>query len=374
MSGAGAPRVVVVHERFSELGGSERVVQQLTQAFPGAEVFVPIDSPAGRPEGLEGVRVRTSPLQRLYRGGSYAHLLPLLPWAMRTARLGEPDVVVTSHHAFAQRVRPPAAVPVVSYVHSPARWMWEPGMRAGELGGSLGERALGAFAATQRRADRRAAQRPAQIVANSSTVADRVRRWWGRDAVVVHPPVRTEVFTPGPDPAAERGDFFLLAGRLVPYKRPEVAVAAARAAGVRLVVVGDGRSREACEAVAGPGVEFLGRVDDAAMMDLMRRARALVFPGEEDFGIVPVEAMACGTPVVALGVGGALDTVVPDVSGALVHPDGDSREAHVAAFAAALRDFDDGLDPARVRAHAEGFGQERFRSQMRDVVGQVLGG
>ena len=376
MSAGSGPRAVVVHERFSELGGSERVVQQLTEAFPGAEVFVPIDSAAGRPEGLEGVRVRTSPLQRLYRGGSYAHLLPLLPWAMRTARVGEPDVVLTSHHAFAQRVRPPAGVPVVSYVHSPARWMWEPGMRAGELGGALGERALAAFAATQRRADRRAAQRPARIVANSSTVADRVRRWWGREATVVHPPVRTEVFTPDPatGPGGDRGDFFLLAGRLVPYKRPEVAVAAARAAGVRLKVVGDGRSREACEAVAGPGVEFLGRVDDAAMMDLMRRARALVFPGEEDFGIVPVEAMACGTPVVALGVGGALDTVVPGVSGALVHPDGDSREAHVSAFAAALRSFDDGLDPAAVRAHAEGFGQERFRRQMREVVAEVLGG
>ncbi len=367
-----AVRAVVVHERFTELGGSERVVEQLVKTFPGASVFVPISGESGIPEGLEGTAVRTSPLQRLYRGdGRYAHLLPLLPLAMSRTNLGHPDVVITSHHAFAQRVRPAEGVAMVSYVHSPARWMWEAEMRSGEVGGAAGERLLGAFAASQRGFDRRAAARPDRIVANSSTVADRISRWWGRESTVVHPPVRTDLFTP--DPEAPRDDFFLLCGRLVPYKRPEVAVEAARRAGVRLVVVGDGRSREACEAVAGPETEFLGRVDDAAMMDLMRRARALVFPGEEDFGIIPVEAMACGTPVVALAVGGALDTVIEGLSGVLVHPERPDRTGHAEAFAEALKNFDDAaFDPAKVRAHAETFAQERFREQMREVVTSVL--
>ena len=361
-----APRVVVVHERLTELGGSERVVEQLVRAFPGASVFVPVADPRVRPGVLARTPVRTSPLQRLYRGGGYAHLLPLLPLAMARADLGHPDVVIASHHAFAQRVRPPREVPLVSYVHSPARWMWDRAMRSGELGGRAGELALGGFAATQRRADRRAAARPDRIVANSSVVRERIRRWWDRDAEVVHPPVRTHLFTP--DATVAREEFFLLAGRLVPYKRPEVAVEAAHLAGVRLVVAGEGRSRAACEALAGPGTRFVGPVDDATLIDLMRRARALVFPGVEDFGIVPVEAMACGTPVVALGAGGLLDTVVDRRTGVLVDPGERAR-----GFATALRHFDDeGYDAAAIREHAEGFAEERFRSRMSDVVRGVV--
>ena len=367
-------RTVVVHERFTELGGSERVVEQLVQAFPGAGVFVPVHDPAARPEGIPAESVRTSGLQRVYRGGPrYAELLPLLPGAMARADLSDADLVITSHHAFAQRVRPPADVPMVSYVHTPARWIWESTTRAGEPGGALGARGLQAFAASQRRADRRSAARPKQLVANSSAVADRIERWWGRPSVVIPPPVRTHVFTP--DPSVEREDFFLLAGRLVPYKRPELAVSAARRAGVRLVVVGEGRAQAACEAHAGPGVEFLGRLGDAAMLDLMRRARGLLFPGFEDFGIVPVEAMACGTPVVALGAGGALDSVVHGVTGLHVTPSGPSYDAEADAFASALRDFDDlTFDPAAIRAHAEDFSEANFRSRMQAVVADVLAG
>ena len=351
------PRVRIVHERFTELGGAERVVEQLLRAFPDASVFAPLSQRSCLPEGMEDVPIEVSSLQRWYRGrGRYAHLLPLLPLAMARADLSEVDVVLTSHHAFAQRVRPPHDVPVVSYVHTPARWLWDANTRAGEPGGKLGGWALAAFAALQRRPDRRAAQRPARLIANSTAVADRINQWWGRESVVVPPPVRTHFFTPHDDGAAapEREDFFLVAGRLVPYKRPEIAVAAARRAGVRLVVVGEGRQRAACEAVAGPGTQFLGRVDDRQLRDLMRRTRGLVFPGEEDFGIVPVEAMACAAPVVALGRGGAVDTVLEGTSGVLVRPHRSGHDALVAAFAVALADFDDGsFDPVKVRTQAE---------------------
>ncbi|MCU1427143.1 MAG: hypothetical protein JWL83_1143, partial [Actinomycetia bacterium] len=213
-------RVAIVHERFTELGGSERVVEQFHRIWPDAPVYVPIADPSVLPPGLRDAEIRTSPLQQLYRRGKhYAPLLPLLPLAMAHFDLSGFDLVVTDHHAFSNRVRPPSGVPVVSNTLTPARWMWEQSMRRHE---GLGSAALGAFAATQRRADRRAANRLRGVIAISRHVADRVRRWWGRDAWVVSPPVDTDYYKP--DPEVAREDFFLLAGRLVPYKRPDIAI------------------------------------------------------------------------------------------------------------------------------------------------------
>jgi glycosyltransferase involved in cell wall biosynthesis len=260
-AGSGTPRVVIVHERFTELGGAERVVEQMHRIWPDAPINVPVLDRTMLPPGLRDARIETTPLQRLYRGGTtYAHLLPLLPVAMARMDLRDADLVVTSHHSFANRVRPPHGVPVVSYTHTPARWMWEPSMRANEIGGRVGRAGLAAFAATQRGPDERAATRLASIAANSRHVAGRVRTWWGRDATVVAPPVDVEHYTP--DPSTPREDFFRVAGRLAPYKRADLAAAAARAAGVRLVVAGEGRGRADVEAHAWPGLEMLGRVDD----------------------------------------------------------------------------------------------------------------
>lgn len=357
-------RRVIVHERFTEMAGSEAVVLQLKEQWPDAPICAAIADPRVMPPGLE---VGTSPVQRLYRGGGYAPLLPLLPWAMSHLPLPEHDVVVASHHAFANRVVHETSKPVVSYVHSPARWMWDADKRRGELGGRAGEMALAAFSATQRGADRRAARRVHTLVANSRAVATRIADWWGReDAVVVPPPVDVESYRP--DPSVPREDFVLMAGRLVPYKRPELAVRAAARAGLRLVVVGEGRAMPACRAVAGPEVSFLGRVDFDTLRDLYRRAAVLVMPGEEDFGIVPVEAQACGAPVVALGLGGALDSVVPGVTGALVEPSTDD-DVLVERFAVALREVAGaGLDPRVVREHAETFGEPVFRERMAAIV------
>lgn len=365
-------RVALVHERLTELGGSERVVAHLAALWPDAPLYVPIADRSAPMPGLEHTTVRTSWLQRAYTGGPrYSHLLPALPLAMATTRV-DADVVVTSHHAFANRVRVRPGTPVVSYTHSPGRWMWDAAMRRGEMGGALGAAALGCFAATQRPWDRRAAARLHTVVANSTTVAGRVRRWWGREAEVVHPPVDTAFHHP--DRRVEREDFFLVAGRLVPYKRPELAAAAAERAGVDLVVAGDGRARAAVEAAGGRRVRVLGAVSDEELRDLYRRCRALVFPGVEDFGIIPVEAMACGTPVLALGAGGALDTVVPGLSGRLVGGDGATDAAVVAAFADALRTFRaDDYDAAAVRGWAEGFAPSVFAGRMRAIVTAAAG-
>ncbi|MGH9033813.1 MAG: glycosyltransferase, partial [Acidimicrobiia bacterium] len=354
-------RVAIVHERFTIWGGAERVVAELHRMFPTAVVHAAIVDRSVLSDGLADADIRSTWLDRLYRGNDrYAHLLPLLPVALARLDLRDADVVLTSHYAFANRVRPPRGVPVVSYTHTPARWMWDPAKRAGERGGSAGRVALGAFAETQRRADRAAAQRLRLIMANSRNVSARVTRWWGRTATVVPPPVDIDWFTP--DPGIDRDDFFLVAGRLVPYKKTDVAVAAATRAGVRLFVVGVGRQRQELETRAGPGVEFLGRVDDETLRDLYRRCRALVFPGEEDFGIIPVEAQACGAPVLAQAAGGALESVVDGTTGVLYAPGRTGTAGEVEALATTMRSFDPTrFDAADIRRQAEQFSPARFR-------------
>lgn len=360
------PRVALVHERFTEFAGSEAVVEQLAREWPDAPIFAPVARKGVLPSDIEP-RLSSTPLSRLLRGTTYAHLLPALPVAMRTAKLPASDVVIASHHAFATQVAVHSKAPVVAYVHSPARWIWDPSMRVGEAG-RVGAAGLAAFSAAYKPLDVAAARHVRAFVANSSAVADRIARWWGMRADVVHPPVNTEYYSP--TAALAREDFFLIAGRLVPYKRPDLAVEAAKKAGVRLVVAGAGRMREQLEAIAGPETTFLGRVDDDTMRDLFRRTRALLMPGVEDFGIVPVEAAACGAPVVAIGEGGALDIVKPGVTGELVAPGGDD----VATWAETLRDFDSAsYDAGTIRKHAESFSRAQFRVSMAEVVNRVAG-
>ena len=372
-----SPRVTIVHERFTEFAGSEAVVEAMARRWPQAPLHAPVALPGVMPADLEH-RVRSTPLSRLLRGSRYAHLLPALPLAMRAMRLPASDVVIASHHAFATQVAARASsAPVVAYVHSPARWIWEASMRRGE-GAGLGAAGLAAFSSAFKPFDVAAAQQVHTLLANSSAVAERIRTWWGREAQVVAPPVNTGFYRP--DASVPREDFFLLAGRLVPYKRPDLAVRAAARAGVRLVVAGEGRALRQAQALAGPETTFVGRVDDDELRDLFRRCRALLMPGVEDFGIVPVEAQACGAPVIGVRAGGNLDTVLPGLTGELVAPmtgpaaDGDD-EAEVDRWAEVLRTFDAAAyDARRVRAHAETFSRAAFTASMARVVQDVLDG
>lgn len=363
-------RIALVHERFTEAAGSEQVVKELAVQWPDASVHAPIWKEAGVPDGLSAP-VQATRLQSLYRmlgKRSYAPLLPLMPLAFRTMPLRDVDAVIASHHAFATQAVFSTQAPVVAYVHSPARWAWDPEMRVSEGGGPLGAAILSAIAALAKRNELAAAPHLTRIVANSSAVAQRISQWWNRSAVVVHPPVDTTAYTP--DPRVAKDDYFLVAGRMVPYKRPDLAVCAAKQAGVRLIVAGDGRMMSTCQALAGPNTTFVGYTSQEEMLRLYRGARALLMPGHEDFGIVPVEVMATGTPVIALGVGGALDTVIPGSTGQHVAPGTD--EQIVDGFASALRTFDAGqYDPAAIRSWAERFSPAQFRLKMRDILDEV---
>jgi glycosyltransferase involved in cell wall biosynthesis len=365
------PRAALVHERFTEIAGSEHVVEQLSAEWPDARVHVPIARPSGVPPALRAV-TRTTWLDGLYAAAgqrSHAPLMPLMAPAFRGMDLDRCDVVLISHHAFAMQAVFATRAPTVVYVHSPARWAWDPALREGEGGGRIGGAALALLASSARRAEVAAAPHVDRVVANSTTVAERIRRWWHREAIVVHPPVDTGAFTP--DHGVPREDFFLLAGRLVPYKRPDLAIRAANAARARLVVIGDGRSLEHCRSIAGPTVSFLGRVPHHQLVEAYRRARAVLMPGLEDFGIVPVEAMACGAPVIALGAGGALDSIRADVTGMLVPPGTDDEL--VERIAGAMAAFDGRhYDASVIRAHAETFSRAVFRQRMKQVVDEVV--
>ncbi|WP_306364967.1 glycosyltransferase [Nocardia sp. CC227C] len=374
-------RIAIVHERFTEYGGSEAVVAEFMRTWPGAPVFAPITQAecvravadaAGTSPPAANIRA-SAWLSRLHAATgrrSHAPLLPLVPRALRGLPLrDEYDAVVVSHHAFASSAALATSAPVIAYVHSPARWAWDRAFRSREAGGWAGQLALTALGGLARRAELRAAPHISHVVANSSAVAQRVREWWDLPATVVNPPVRVDSFSL--DPTVEREDFFLFAGRLVPYKRADLAIRAAQRAGVRLVILGDGRARRHLESIAGPETLFLGPADDAVLLDMYRRCRALLMPGVEDFGIVPVEAMACGAPVIAVGTGGAVDTVLPDITG--VHIEFGSDDDVVRSFARVMEDFQHRtFDGVQIRKHALDFSPTVFRERMSTVVDNCL--
>src|SRR6266508_2933647 len=296
--------LALAHEYFSVRGGAERVVEVFHDMWPSAPVHTFFHDKR-RYGALPGWDLRTSYLQQLpIGGGLHRALLPLYPNAAAKLRIAPgTDLVLTSTSAFIKCIEPPERTVHVAYCHSPTRYLWDQSDRYLEdevpapLHGVVGE-----LLARLREIDLRAARRVDRWIANSSVVRDRIARYYGAESEIVHPPVDVARYGP-----AERGDFWLFVGRLVGYKRADVAVDVFDRIGMRLIVVGEGRERGRLERRAKDNVTFAGRVDDETVRSLLGAARGLIFPGEDDFGIVCVEALASGTPVVALGSGGATD-------------------------------------------------------------------
>ena len=394
----GTPSIVLTHHWLVRRRGGERVLEAFCELAPDAPLFTLVHDPhglrasfpaapascAGPSAGddsacsvaearrrlalIERRDIRASVLQRVPGARRhYPKLLPLMPAAARLMKLPEADVVLCSDAALAKAMTPHRSSRVICYCHSPMRYVWD---LCDEYGRSL-PRVLRPFwprvARRLRDADRRAAERVDQFVANSSHVADRIRRHYGRDSVVIHPPVDLPP-APVSDAAAAgagRAAFYLCVGHHVAYKRLDLAVSACGRLGRELVVIGTGPQAELLRRQRGNDqrLRFLGWQPDEVIADHYRRSRGLLFPGEEDFGIVPVEALAHGCPVIAYGVGGARETVVDGTTGVLFEPQ--TVEALVAAMerAEALT-----WTRAAMRAHAERFSRERFLAQMRAVL------
>jgi glycosyltransferase involved in cell wall biosynthesis len=357
------PRVAIVHEWLTVPGGSEQVVLELLEMFPSAELFTSVYDPAPWPAAITERPVHASLLNRIPRASrNYPKLLPLMDRAFRSFDLSGFDLVLSSNHACAKNVRTPASALHVCYCHTPMRYAWEEGFLDGEEIGRSARLALPYLLRRLRAQDLRGASSPDVFVANSRHVAARIARYYGRSSEVVHPPVNVEHYL-----ALERssGDFYLVFGRVVPYKRVDLAVAACGALARPLKVAGDGRALPGIRAEANghEEIQFVGRVSDTERDGLFAQARALLFPGEEDFGIVPVEAQAAGVPVIAYGVGGASESVLDGQTGVLF----DRQDA--TALAEAIDRFEGlALDGERIRENARRFGRERFRTQMAEVI------
>jgi glycosyltransferase involved in cell wall biosynthesis len=291
-------------------------------------------------------------------------LLPLIPLAWRTrAPLDGVDVVLSSSHACAKAVRVAAGIPHVCYCHTPMRYAWDFALEAGRVTRPLRPAvsvAMGWF----RRWDAKTARDVTRFVANSTAVRQRIRASYGRDADVIFPPVRTSFYTPGAEPPSGN---FLYVGRLVAYKRPDLVVEAFAGLPERLFVVGEGPLGPKLRQRATPNVTFLGAVDDAALRRLYRTSRALVYPAEEDFGIVMAEAQACGLPVIGLGRGGAMDIVEHERTGWLLAGQSVDELRQAVRRAAAEE-----LDSEEISARSPRFSEERFRSELQRVVQEVV--
>jgi glycosyltransferase involved in cell wall biosynthesis len=360
------PRVAVAHDWLTIPGGSEQVLLELLEMFPSAEIFTSVYDPQPWPERIKAGIVHSSFLSRLPGAARhYPKLLPLMNRAFRSFDLSGFDLVLSSSHACAKNVRKRPDALHVCYCHTPMRYAWEEGFLEGEEVGRATRLLLPPLLAWLRRQDLEGARGPDVFVANSRHVAERIARYYGRTAEVVNPPVDVEHFL-----GLERdpGDYYLTFGRVVPYKRVDLAVAACGRLGRPLKVAGDGRALESVRASAGGSTALLGKVSSAERDRLISGARALLFPGEEDFGIVPVEAQAAGVPVVAFGVGGATETVLDGRTGVLF------GEQTAAALAAAIERLEQlPLDADASRENARRFGRERFRAEMAGVIARAAG-
>lgn len=360
-------RTALVHHWLVTRRGGEKVFEALFELFPHADIFTLVCDRSEFDHVARGANLHTSWLQVL--PGSkrwYPYFLPLFPWATERLGLAGYDLVISSDAATLKGVRTDPRSLHICYCHTPMRYLWE-GYEAYYSSWSplvrLAHRWIGPHL---RRWDYDAAQRVTHFVANSRNVAGRIRRTYDRDSTVIYPPVDTEAFSP--DLSSRKSeDFFLVVSQLVPYKRVDVAVEAFNRAGKPLVVIGAGPEFARLRRCALGNVRFLGFQPDIAVQDAMKRCRALVFPGEEDFGMVMVEAQACGKPVIALGRGGACEIVTDPATGVLF------EQPSVESLREALERFDRlQFDAAAIRTSALRFTRARFAQEFSTLVERLL--
>lgn len=357
-------KLALVHDWLNQRGGAEDVLETLVALYPESPVYTSIYAPDVMPPAYSEWDIHTLWLDTL--PGVHSHhqpYLPLYPLGWNSLDLSEYDVILSNKSGFCHGVRSGDRTLHICYCLAPTRYVWSLESYIAREGlGKPVEWALRPLVNAMRRWDYAAAQRVDHFIAISTEIQQRIQTYYNRDSVIIYPPVDIGRFKP----SAAIDDYFLVVSRLIPYKRIDLAVQAATKLGVPLKVGGKGRDLDRLREMAGPTVEFLGYVPDEQLPELMARCKAFLFPGLEDFGIVPVQAQAAGRPVIAYGGGGALDTVIPGETGVLFH------EATVESLMNAMQHFDASeYDPVALRAHAEKFDTQVFRRKIGAFVEQA---
>ena len=361
------PRVALVHDWLTGMRGGEKVLEALGGLYPGAPLFTLFHFPGSVSPAIESHPIRTSFLQRAPGiRNRYRSYLPFFPAAIEEFDLSGFDLVVSSSHCVAKGVIAPPDAWHLCYCHTPMRYAWDQEHAYFPDRKGLKARLRSLTLSALRAWDVSSAARVNYYVANSRFVARRIQTYYGRPAEVVHPPVSVEFFTPGEASGEVRkwGDYCLMVSALAPYKKVEVAMAACEKLGLELRIVGEGPERERLEGMAGPSTQLLGSVDPEELRDLYRGALLFLQPGVEDFGIASVEALACGTPVVAVARGGILDVVDDGRHGSL-YPDWEGPQALCDAIDKARRM---GFNPLDLRDRAESFSVVRFTDRMKSLL------
>jgi len=363
-------RVALVHYWLTAHRGGEKVLEALCALFPQAVIFTHVCDRATLSPLLARHEIRQSFIHRLpFARCHYRHYLPLMPLALEELDMRGFDLIISCESGPAKGILAPADTPHLCYCHSPMRYLWDMYHYYREHSGAVTRLFMSPLFHRLRQWDALSALRVDRFVANSRFVATRIGKIYRREAEVVYPPVDVDFFTHGAS-SGQRG-YYLFFSQLEAYKRADLAVAACTQAGLPLVVLGEGREEKRLRAMAGPTVRFEGRQPAENVRRWLQGARALIFPGEEDFGIVPVEAMAAGCPVIAYGAGGALDTVQDGKSGLFF------REQTTASLLDAIKRFEGlekNFDPAALLKQARRFGPEQFVSGIRAQLEALLGG
>jgi len=356
-------KVALVHDYLNQMGGAERVVMALHEIFPDAPIYTSIYDPKRVDPAFQKMDIRTSFMQKLPMVTKHHQpYLPFYPFAMERLDLRGYDLVLSSSSAFGKGVITRPETMHICYCHTPMRWCWnyDEYVEREQLGKVA--RSILPFLITWLRTwDQTSAMRVDHFIANSPVVAERIRKYYRRESVVIPPPVEASRFDF--DPHAQPEDYFLVLGRLIPYKRVDLAIEACNRLQLPLVIIGDGRDMERLKKLAGPTIRFLGRLPDAEVTYYYAHCRALLFPGEEDFGITPLEAQASGRPVIAYGVGGALASVIAGMTGEFF------TEPTVESLVEVLSTFAEGrYDPQVIRNHALEFDKPRFHRRIQQFI------
>jgi glycosyltransferase involved in cell wall biosynthesis len=360
--------VAIVHDWLVGMRGGEKVLEVLCELFPGAAIFTLVHNRGSVAQAIERFPIRTSILQHIPFGRShYRYFLPLFPAAVRGLETRGFRYVISSSHAAAKGVGIGRGAVHVCYCHTPMRYIWDqysnyfgPGRAPLPV-----RAAMGAMVGSLRKWDVATSASVGHFIANSRAVQERIKRLYNRDSTVIHPPVDLGRF----EESRLAGEYYLVVSALVPYKRIDVAVRAFAECSERLVVVGAGPEEKRLRSIAGTNVEFKGWVPDAALAECYARSKALIFPGEEDFGIAPVEAMACGKPVIAYARGGALETVIEGRTGVFF------GEQTPASLLEAVRRFERlSFDGGSIRTHARQFGRDLCKERLGKYFERVLNG